>query len=124
MEVDGATGWDQSVTHTVIVKKFASTSQEGGQVKVVGGCIARVFSVGLLDDTVIKVLPLPLRSAVEEVFHVVRSKVVGLISETANKWYPLGFAAQPEMREDKCLVCVDIIAVDLMEGVQLGRRET
>jgi len=78
----------------------------------------------LLDDAVIKVLPLPLRSAAKEVFDIVRTKVVRLVGQASKQRYPLGFAAHPEVGEHECLVCIDVIAIDLMQGVQLRRSET
>lgn len=76
----------------------------------------------MLDDSIVEVLPLPFGTALEEILDVVRTEVVGCVQ--SEQRYPLSFTAHPEVREDESLVSIHVVAVDLMQSVELRHCKT
>lgn len=111
-------GRDQAVRETVVHKELAASAFEGPEVVVVCCCVARVEAVGELHDRVVVGAVVPVGVVKDKVLDVFCAEGVGFCAGEDDG--PLEFGAGLEAGEDEGLVCVDVVGVDVGQGLDLG----
>lgn len=120
--VDAGAGRDGGVGEAVPVDELAAAGVEGGEVEVVGGGVAGVGALRVLQEGVVEVRPGEVGQP-HDVLHVPQLAGDAGVAPVAELAREHGFAAQRDVRVDEGLVDVDPVVVDFVERVELGGVE-